>query len=300
MAPTNGTWRNHEKSSQGIFSLGNQRHSFTFNEVIHPSAIIHPKAKLDSTVRVGPYAVIDEGVEIGADCIVGPHTYLTGNTIIGANNRFFAGSIIGEAPQDLKYDGEPTRLRIGDRNVFREHTTVHRSTKPEDETIVGSDNYFMAGAHIGHNCRVGNGVIMANAAMLGGHVSVDDRAFISGSCLVHQFVRVGTLTMMQGGSAISKDLPPYTMVRLYNRISGLNTVGLRRAGLRPEERLELRQLYHAVFRSGSKLSDALAAAQKQFSRPPSKVMLAFLTSPTHGGFCTDAGAGRGDQESDAE
>jgi UDP-N-acetylglucosamine acyltransferase len=253
--------------------------------VIHPNAIVHPKANLDPTVRVGPYAVIDEGVELGAGCIVGPHVYLTGRTTIGEGNHFFAGCVVGEAPQDLKYEGEPTRLRIGAHNVFREHVTVHRSTTLAEETLIGSNNFLMANAHVGHNSELGNGVIIANGALLGGYACVADRAFISGNCLVHQFVRVGTLAIMQGGSAISKDLPPYTIARGDNGICGLNTVGLRRAGMTAAERLELKQLYHALFRSGHNLRTALSAAEKQFTSPAAKVMFEFLAASKRGVCC---------------
>ena len=191
--------------------------------MIHPSAIIHPRAKLDSTVQVGPYAVIDENVEVGPGCVIGPHVYLTGRTRIGAGNRFYAGCVIGEAPQDLKYNNEPTGLRIGDQNVFREHVTAHRSNKVEEETIIGSQNFLMAHCHIAHNCHVGNGVIIANGVLLAGHVTLQDRVVLSGNCLIHQFVRVGTLAMMQGGSAISMDLPPFTVACQGNLICGLNT-----------------------------------------------------------------------------
>jgi UDP-N-acetylglucosamine acyltransferase len=257
--------------------------------VIHPTAIIHPKAKLDSTVQVGPYAIIDEGVEIGPDCVVGPQVYLTGLTTIGAQNRFYVGCVIGEAPQDLKYNGEPTRLRIGDSNVFREHATVHRSNKPAEETIIGSSNFLMANSHVAHNCQLGNQVIVANGALLAGHVTIDDRAFISGNCVIHQFVRVGTLAMMQGSSAISKDLPPYTVARGDNGICGLNTVGLRRAGLTPAERLELKQLYRLLFRDGQNLRTAVMNARAIFSSVPAKVMLDFLAGSKRG-VCRDTGA----------
>lgn len=263
--------------------------------MIHPTAIVHPKAKLDSSVEVGPYAVIDAGVELGANCVVGPHVYLTGVTKIGANNRFHASSVIGDAPQDLKYKGEPTRVIIGDRNVFREHATVNRATKPEDATVIGSDNLIMASAHIGHNCVLGDQVIMANSSMLGGHVTVQDKVFISGGCLVHQFCRVGTLALMQGGSAISKDLPPYTIARGDNGICGLNIIGLRRAGLSPEERLGLKRLYLLLFRSGKNLSDALATARETFTRPAAKVMLDFIAA-TKRGVCADTGMSRGLEE----
>jgi UDP-N-acetylglucosamine acyltransferase len=267
--------------------------------VIHPTAIVHPRAKLDSSVRVGPYAVIDEGVEIGADCVIGPHVYITGLTTIGAHNQFSAGCVIGEAPQDLKYEGEPTRLRIGKRNVFREHATVHRSSKRAEETVIGSENFLMAHSHVAHNCRLGDLVILANGALLAGYAVVEDRAFISGNCLVHQFVRVGTLALMQGGAAISKDLPPYTVARGDNTICGLNTVGLRRAGFAPKERLELKQLYHALFREGSNLKTALAAAQKKFVAAPSRRMIEFLMASKRG-VCFDGRDSANEAEEEAE
>jgi len=256
--------------------------------MIHPTALIHPKARLDPTVRVGPYAIIDEGVEIGPGCEVGPQVYLTGLTSIGARNRFCAGCVIGEAPQDLKYNGEPTRLRIGDENVFREHVTVHRSNKVGEDTVIGSHNFLMANSHVAHNCRLGDYLILANGALLGGHVTLDDRAFISGNCVIHQFVRVGTLALMQGSSAISKDLPPYTVARGRNGICGLNTIGLRRAGLTPAERLELKQLYRALFRGGQHLRAALANAREKFSSAPGRVMLDFLAASRRG-ICRDVG-----------
>src|ERR1700677_671360 len=140
--------------------------------MIHPTAIIHPKAKLDSTVRVGPYAIIDEGVELGANCVVGPYVYLTGLTKVGASNTFHAGCVIGDAPQDLKYKNEPTGVRIGDNNVFREHVTVHRSSKTSEDTVVGSRNFIMQHSHVGHNAIVGDDTIIASGAMLGGHAAV--------------------------------------------------------------------------------------------------------------------------------
>jgi len=161
--------------------------------MIHPTAVIHPKAQLDPTVTVGAYAVIDEQVRVGPQCLIGPHVHLTGATSIGSRNQFHTGCVIGDAPQDLKYKGEPTRLRIGDGNIFREHVTVHRSNKLAEDTVLGSDNYLMAHSHVGHNSVLGDSIILVNGALLGGHVTVGDRAIISGNCLVHQFVRVGTL-----------------------------------------------------------------------------------------------------------
>lgn len=262
--------------------------------MIHPTAVIHPKAKLDSTVQVGPYVVIDEDVEIGARCIIGPHVYMTGVTKIGADNRFHAGCVIGDAPQDLKYDGAPTGLRIGDLNVFREHFTVHRSNKPGEETVIGSNNFIMQHSHVAHNCLMGDHVILAGGALLAGHVVVQDRAFISGNCLVHQFTRVGTLAMMQGGSAISMDLPPFTVASqaLGNCMCGLNIVGLRRAGFTPEQRQELKELYRALFRNGENLRIALFDAQKKYSSATARAFLDFVASAKRG-VCSDAGAAEG-------
>jgi UDP-N-acetylglucosamine acyltransferase len=257
--------------------------------VIHPTAIIHSKARLDSSVEVGPYAVIDEGVEIGAECIIGPHVYLTGRTTIGARNRFFAGCVIGEAPQDLKYRNEPTGIRIGDDNVFREHVTVHRSSKVAEQTTIGSHNFLMQHSHVAHNGVLGDYIILAGGALLAGYARVEDRAFISGNCLVHQFVRVGTLALMQGGSAISKDLPPFTVAYEENRLCGLNVVGMRRAGTSAAERQELKQLYRALFREGKNLRVAVAAARKKFSSAPAKTMLDFIASSKRG-ICFDTGA----------
>lgn len=253
--------------------------------MIHPTAIIHPKAKLDSTVRVAPYAIIDEGVELGANCIVGPYVYLTGLTKIGSGNTFHAGSVIGDAPQDLKYKNEPTGLHIGDNNVFREHVTVHRSTMIGEFTIVGSRNFLMQHSHVGHNAVVGNDTIIASGALLAGHATIHDRAFISGNCLVHQFCRVGTLAIMQGGSAISKDLPPYCIALRVNEICGLNAVGLRRAGFSPEQRLELKRVYRLLFRSGKNLREAVAEAQKT-SGATGKILIDFVAG-TKRGVCAD-------------
>jgi UDP-N-acetylglucosamine acyltransferase len=164
---------------------------------------------------------------------------------------------------------------------------VHRSTKIAEETIIGSNNLLMVNSHVGHNCHLGNQVILANGVLLGGHVTVGDRAFLSGNCLVHQFVRVGTLALMQGGAAISKDLPPYTIARGDNGICGLNIIGLRRAGLTPEERLELKRVYRLLFCSGKKLRDSLAESG-QLTGAAAKILLEFVAS-TKRGICADVG-----------
>ena len=263
--------------------------------MIHATAVVHRKAQVDPSVSIGPYAVIDENVSVGPQCVIGPHVHLTGHTTIGARNHFHAGCVIGDAPQDLKYTNEPTRLRIGDDNVFREHFTANRSNNLEEDTVIGSNNFLMAHSHIGHNTVLGDHVILANGALLGGHVTVQDRVFISGNCCVHQFVRVGTLALMQGGSAISKDLPPFCVARGDNGICGLNVVGLRRAGFKGEQRLELKRLYHLLFRSRLKLSAALAQAQTDFRGEASRLLLDFVAS-TKRGLCADTGTRAGEAD----
>lgn len=254
--------------------------------MIYPTAIVHPRAEIDPTVEVGPYSVIDEGVVLGPRCRVGPHVYLTGLTTIGADNVFHCGCVIGNVPQDLKYRGAPSRTRIGDRNTFRENVTVNRATDEAEDTVIGSNNLLMAGSHVAHNTCLGSHVILANGALLGGHVVVEDRAVISGNCLVHQFVRVGMLSMMQGGSAISKDLPPFTMARGGNTICGLNIIGLRRAGVSSEQRLELKRIYRLLFRSGLALRTALARAAEESLGDAARALVDFVAASRRG-VCAD-------------
>jgi UDP-N-acetylglucosamine acyltransferase len=213
---------------------------------------------------------------------------LTGRTRIGAGNRFHSGCVIGDAPQDLKYKDAPTGLVIGEDNVFREHVTVHRSNKVEEDTRIGAHGYFMASSHVAHNCLVGDFVIIANGTALGGHVTLQDRVFISGNCLVHQFVRVGTLALMQGGAAISKDLPPFTIARGGNGMCGLNVIGLRRAGFSPGQRSELKRLYHLLFRSGLLLKEALAQAGQPAPDSPAANLIEFVAGAKRG-LCADTG-----------
>jgi UDP-N-acetylglucosamine acyltransferase len=255
--------------------------------MIHPTAIVHPQARVHDSASIGPYSIIDEHVVIGPDCRIGPNVYLTGWTELGARNTVHFGCVLGDAPQDFKYRGQPTKLRIGDDNVFREHVTVHRSNSETEGTVIGSKNFFMASSHVGHNSVLGDNVILANAALIGGHVYVGDRAFVSGSCLVHQFARIGTLALMQGGSGISKDLPPFTIARGNNGICGLNVIGLRRAGFSPDDRKLLKRLYKILFRSGVRLSAALEEARSECNgNAAGRVLLDFVAASKRG-LCAD-------------
>jgi UDP-N-acetylglucosamine acyltransferase len=263
--------------------------------MIHPTAIIAPGAQVDPSCEIGPYAVIDADVRIGARCMVGPHVHLTGHTEIGAENRFYTGCVIGEAPQDLKYKNDPTRLRIGTANIFREHVTIHRSNKLEEDTVIGSNNFLMANSHVGHNSCLGNHVVLVNGALVAGHVTIQDRAIVSGNCMLHQFVRVGTFAMMQGGAGISKDLPPFTVARGNNHICGLNVVGLRRAGVSNADRLELKRLYRAIFRSNLPIRAAAEKAAQCHSSEHARTLLEFILSSKRG-VCSDVGSGNIDEE----
>jgi UDP-N-acetylglucosamine acyltransferase len=263
--------------------------------MIHPSAIISPGAQLDPSVEVGPFSVIDGQVSLGKGCRVGPHVYLTGRTVAGPDNCFHANCVIGGPPQDVKYKDDPTGLRIGAHNLFREGATVHRSAKPGEDTVVGSHNFLMVNSHVGHNVRLGDHVIVANGALLAGHVEVGDGAFISGNCLAHQFVRIGKLAIMQGGSAISQDLPPFMVARGGNNVCGLNTIGLRRAGVSPAERLELKRLYQKLFLSGLNLSQAVADARKEFVSASATHLLDFIAASKRG-VCRHRGVAFGEDD----
>ena len=250
--------------------------------MIHPNAIVHPNAKVHKTVEIGPFTVIDEHVTIGAGCTIGPQAHITGHTLIGKDNRFHAGCVIGDLPQDVKYRGEQTRLIIGEQNTFREHVTIHRSNSLSEDTVVGSGNMFMSNSHVGHNSTIGDRTILANGSLVGGHAVIDDGAFISGNAVVHQFCRIGTMSMMQGCSGVSLDLPPFTIVRGINGMCGLKTVGLKRAGYSNKERIELKQTYRALFMGKELLNDALQKARKNFNGSLSQLIIDFVASSERG------------------
>ena len=256
--------------------------------MIHATAIIDSKAEVPVSVSVGPFVVIDAGVKIGEGCSIGPFVHLTGDTTLGKRNIIHGGAIIGDAPQDLNYKGEPTRLRIGDDNIFREHVTLHRSNSLEEDTIIGSHNFFMADSHVGHNAVVGDHTILANGALVGGHAVIGDQVFLSSNCGIHQFVRIGTLAMMQGNSGVSQDVPPFTMVVFgMNMMCGLNTVGLRRAGFTPEQRSELKACYKRVFMEGGNIGQVVKQALEETLGEKAREMLEFIAASTRG-VCSHA------------
>ncbi len=244
---------------------------------IHPSAVVHKKARLDSGVQIGPNCIIGADVAIHKNTCLDAHVHIEGLTEIGADCRFTPYSVIGGEPQDLGYKGEPTRLIIGDRNTFREFITVHRgSVKGGSITRIGNDNYFMAYSHIGHDCVVGSGTTFANGATLGGHVEIHDHAYISAFSGIHQFCRVGKYAMLGGFTVITQDVMPFCRVAGMRPplLYGLNAMGLRRQGFSRERIRAVKTMYSLFFRSD--LNTSQAAERIQTECPPSEDREEFL------------------------
>ena len=231
---------------------------------VHPTAIVHPKAALGDGVVIGPYSVIDQHVAIGDDTRVGAHCVIEGRTTIGAECQIFTGAVIGSIPQDLKYRGEDSALIIGDRNKIREYVTINPGTEGGGgKTVIGSDCLLMAYSHVAHDCLVGNHVIIANSAALAGHITVEDRAVIGGLVGIHQFVRVGTLAIIGGCSRVVQDIPPYaTCVGYPAAVFGLNSEGLKRAGVSDETKRRLHRAFKTLFHSKLSMRHALEQASE--------------------------------------
>lgn len=251
---------------------------------IHSTAIIDSHAEIDPTVDVGPYCIIEGNVRVRAGCRLYQGVYLTGWTDIGENCQIHPGAIVGHIPQDTKYGGQRTYCRIGANTIIREHATIHRGTTPESATVVGERCFLFGGCHIAHNCTIGNQVTLANNALLAGHVQVGDRAFVSGGVVVHQFVRIGELVMVQGNAGLGMDLVPFSLVDAFGRVAGLNSIGIRRAEIPKEHAQDLRLAFRTLFGSDLPFRDAVARLADQVSTPPGKRLLAFVQAPSERGF----------------
>ncbi len=251
---------------------------------IHPTAIIHPSAVLGKDVSVGPYAVIDENTEIGDGCIIGANVTIHPYTKVGKNCRFFPGCSIGAVPQDLKFVGEKTYTIIGDGGTFRECCTVNRAVGEGNETRIGNNILMMAYTHVAHNCIVGSNVIMSNVATLAGHVIVEDRAVIGGLSAVHQFCKIGRNAMIGGMARCNQDVPPFMICAGDPAfVSGLNSVGLSRAGMPVEERSELKKAFRILYRSGLPLQEAISTMEQELnSSEPIEHLLRFLRNVERG------------------
>lgn len=253
---------------------------------IHPTAIVDPTAKISAEVSVGPYAVIGANVVVGERSTIESHAVIEPNVTIGAINLIGHGAIIGTAPQDLSYSGDrKTGVEIGNENVIREHCTIHRGSADGSVTKIGHKNFLMAGAHVGHNCEIGNNVIIANNCLLGGHVSVGDGAFLGGGCVFHQNMTVGRLAISQGASAFSKDVPPFVIAAERNYVFGLNVIGLRRAGFSSQERDEIKAAFKLVYASGLNVAQAIDRASSMKFGAAAREFIEFVAAAKKRGIC---------------
>lgn len=250
---------------------------------VHPTAVIDASAELDDGVAVGPYAVIGPRVVVGAGTTIGPHAVLVQDVRIGRANQVDAGAVIGGAPQHRKYAGERASVRIGDRNVIREHVTIHRGFGEGTATEIGDDNILMASVHVGHNCRIGAQAVIVNGSMLAGFVVVDDQANVSGLVGVHQYVRIGRLAMVGPVSIVRQDVPPFVVTAGSTaRAYGLNTVGLTRAGIDAPHREAIKQAFALLYRQRLAVPTALARMDAELGADPYvREMLEFLSGGTH-------------------
>jgi len=256
---------------------------------IHPSAIVDPKAQLDSSVEVGPYSIIGPNVRIDAGTVIGPHVVVEGHTTIGKDNKFFQFSSIGAAPQDKKWQGEPTRLEVGDRNTVREFVTFNLGTaQDEGVTRLGNDNWISAYVHLAHDCQVGSNTIFSNNAQLAGHVHVGDWAILSGYAGVHQFCKIGAHAFIGMYTSLTQDVPPYVLVSGNPAgARGVNLEGLKRRGFTREQLDGIRSAYKLLYRSNLTLDEAKAALQAEEQRLPAaaadiRLLREFLDAATRG------------------
>lgn len=230
---------------------------------IHSTAIVSPEAVIADDVVIGPFCIVEGRVRIGAGCILHARSHLIGPLTLGINNEIFSNAIIGEKPQHFMYKNEPTSVEIGDGNIFRENVTIHRGTTGSWTTKIGSGNYFMAGAHVAHDCKVGNKCILANNALIGGHGELADNVFISGNAAVHQFCKLGRLSFLSGTSGTTKDVPPFIIQQNINHVVGVNIIGMRRAGLTTAQINAIRRVYHIMYLQHLSVPTALAEIEAE-------------------------------------
>jgi UDP-N-acetylglucosamine acyltransferase len=252
---------------------------------IHSTAVIDSRAEIDTDVEIGPYVVIEGPVKIKRRTRIMAQAYVTGWTEIGEDNEIHPGAMLGGAPQDRAYQGQETYLKIGNQNVIREHAQVHRGTVAHSSTIIGSHNFLMATAHVGHNCTLGDNVVLANGALLGGYVDVGNNVFISGNCVVHQFIRIGDYAIMRGLSGTSRDVPPFAIIDWQHTVRGVNVVGLKRAGFDERRIRTIREAFRILFRKGRNLSIALKEVQESMSANDDVMTLVEFIKSSKRGVC---------------
>ncbi|MCX7713072.1 MAG: acyl-ACP--UDP-N-acetylglucosamine O-acyltransferase [Chthoniobacterales bacterium] len=247
---------------------------------IHPTAIIDSKVKIGKNVIIGPYAIVEGDIEISDNCKIAAHAILQGPLFLGPNCSIGFGTHLGGEPQDFAYKpGTTSYTHIGARNVIREYVTIHRGTKENSSTTIGDDNFLMVGVHIGHNCTLGNNCILANNVLLAGYTEFGNRVVVGGDVVFHQFMRVGDLAMVRGGTAWSKSIPPYTIGGGKNLLAGINIVGLRRAAIPQEIRTEIATAYKLLYRTNLNFSQALEKASSLSWSPQTLKFWDFVRSP---------------------
>ena len=252
---------------------------------IHPTAVVESGAVLGHNVEIGPFSYVANHTHIGDHCHLGSHVTILPYTTLGSGCQVHAGAVIGDLPQDLSFHpGDVSYVKIGQNTVLREGVTVNRGTKPGTVTTIGNDCLLMANSHVGHNCTLGDRVIMTNGSLAGGYVEIGDRAFISGNCMIHQFVRIGRLVMMSGGSAASKDVPPFCMTQssATSTLMGLNSVGLRRAGVDGSDRKQIKDAFKLLFCSGLPTTTAIEKLQNPAPSPLVQELCEFIASSERG------------------
>ena len=249
---------------------------------IHPTAIVDKSVEVDPSAEIGPGVIIEGGVRIHKGVKLLANAYICRGTEIGEGTEVHMGAVIGNAPQDYAYKGAETFTKIGKNNVIREYVTIHRGTKEGTSTVVGDNNFIMVQAHLGHNCDVGNNVIIANGALLAGYVQVSEGAFISGNVVFHQFCRIGQYAMIGGFTGVNQDVPPYLTVRGPSVIRGVNLVGLRRAGFNRERITEVKDAYKMLFLSDMSEEAALAAIKEKYSSDEIALLVSFIESSKRG------------------
>lgn len=253
---------------------------------IHPTAVVGSGARLGKNVEIGPYAIVGDDVTLGDDCKIQAHAVLTNRVTLGARNFVGHGAILGAAPQDFAHDDSiSSEVVVGEGNTLREYVTIHRGTKEGTATRVGDGNYLMVGVHLGHNASIGNRNILANNCLLAGYVEFGDGIVAGGSAVFHQFIRIGSLCMIRGGTAWGKDLPPYTVGGMVNTICGLNAIGMRRNGIGAQARAEVKRAYQLFFRSGLNVAQALERAAGHEWAPEAAEFIAFIAKRTKRGLC---------------
>src|SRR3954469_15485294 len=253
---------------------------------IHPTAVVSPDAKIAEGAEIGPFSIVGPDVTICEKTVVQSHVVIEGEVAIGRENFIGHGAVIGVPPQDISFSRDRrTRVEIGDNNIIREYCTIHRGSADSSATRIGDKSFLMSGAHVGHNCLIGNNVIIANNCLLGGYVRVDDGAFLGGGSTFHQFMRIGRLVMVQGSSGFGKDLPPFTIAAERNYVFGLNIVGMRRARFSANDRSEIKEAFKLVYLSGLNTSQALEKAQTMTFGAPAREFLDFVASAKKRGIC---------------